>query len=69
MRKGIAHSDFDSSNIIIGSRGTPTIIDFGEAEEGGETGGDVVGLALTLVEMITGGHSAFEDGESGGGKV
>ena len=55
--KGIVHSDFDSSNIIVGPGNVPVVVDFGEAEwveSGGETGNDVLGLVLTLVEMITG---------------
>lgn len=63
-QKGIVHSDLDSSNIIIGSENVPTVVDFGEAEfvgEGGEANKDVVGLVLTLVEMITGTRKEFED--------
>ena len=66
-KRGIVHSDFDSSNIIVGSGGVPTIVDFGEAEmvdEGGRTGSDVVGLVLIMTEMLTGVQNAFEDGES-----
>lgn len=63
-KKGIVHSDFDCSNIIVDSGNVPVVVDFGEAElvgSGGETGSDVVGLVLILVDMLTGSQRLFED--------
>ena len=66
-KEGIAHSDFDSSNVIVGSGNVPVVVDFGEAElvgSGGEAGSDVVGLVLILVDMLTGSQKLFEDEET-----